>query len=94
MATPPTTIKVDPGSELARALIDANGSVVLDSGGVRYRVQREAETEADRLFAGYDVERVRDALPRSAGALAGVDVEALLRDLREQRGQDSQGRPA
>ncbi len=90
MATAPPTIKVDPASELARALADADGPVVLDSGGVRYRVEREAEER----FAGYDVERVRDALRRSAGALAGVDVEALTRELREQRAQDSQGRPA
>lgn len=92
MATAPPTIKVDPASELARALADADGPVVLDSGGVRYRVEREAGT--DQLFAGYDPERVRPALRESAGALAGVDVAALKRDLREQRAQDSQGRPA
>jgi len=89
MAKEPLTITVDPASELARVLADADESIVLASNGVRYRVQREA----DDLFAGYDPQRVRTALRRSAGALAGVDVAALKRELREQREQASRGRP-
>jgi hypothetical protein len=42
----------------------------------------------------HDPDRTREALRQSAGALKGVDIEQLLRDLREQREQDSQGRPA
>ena len=90
MAGEPLTIHVDPTSELAQALADAGESVVLASNGVRYRVLREA----DSLFAGYDPRRVGDALRKSAGALEGVDVAALKRELRAQRAQDSKGRPA
>src|SRR5687768_4937294 len=54
----PLTIQIDPTSELAQALADADEPVVLDSNGVRYRVLREE----DALFAGYDPSRVRDAL--------------------------------
>jgi hypothetical protein len=90
MAGEPLTIQIDPTSELAQALADADEPVVLKSNGVRYRVLREE----DALFAGYDPSRVRDALRESAGALEGVDVTALKRALRAQRAQDSQGRPA
>jgi hypothetical protein len=86
----PQTIQIDPTSELARALADADEPVVLDSNGVRYRVLRVESS----IFEGYDPRRVRDALRESAGALAGVDVAALKRVLRAQRAQYSKGRPA
>jgi hypothetical protein len=83
-------VTLDPDSELARILEDAEGPVVIESNGERFRIERDM----DALFAGYDPVRVRAALRRSAGALAGVDVAKLKRDLRAQRAQDSQGRPA
>jgi hypothetical protein len=46
------------------------------------------------IWADYDPEKAREGLRKSAGALKGVDIEALKRDIRDQRGQDSQGRPA
>src|SRR5262245_45874917 len=46
------------------------------------------------IWAGYDPERVRQALVASAGILRGVDVERLKADLAAQRVQDSAGRPA
>jgi hypothetical protein len=39
-------------------------------------------------------EKVREGLRKSAGALKGVDIAALQRDIRDQRGQDSKGWPA
>ena len=91
MTKEPLTITIDPDSELGRVLDEIDSEpVVLLRGGTRFRVTREA----DALWADYDRERVRRALRESAGALAGVDVAALKRDLREQRGQDSHGRPA
>ncbi len=39
------------------------------------------------LFANYDPEATRQAFREAAGTLAGIDIEALLRDLREARGQ-------
>jgi hypothetical protein len=42
----------------------------------------------------HDPERLRSILRLSRGALKTVDIEALKRDLREARQQDSEGRPA
>ena len=52
------------------------------------------ETEPQDMWAGYDPEKVKAALRESAGALTGVDREALLQDLHEARQQESRGRPA
>jgi hypothetical protein len=87
MAKVPLTITIDPASELARALADADAEVVLDSGGVRYTVSPE------EVFAHYDVQAVLRGLRQSRGALKGVDTAALLADLREQRSQDPSRRP-
>jgi hypothetical protein len=46
------------------------------------------------IWADYDPEKVRQGLQRSAGALEGVDIAALKQDIRDQRGQDTNGRPA
>lgn len=88
MAKEPLTIPLDPSSELARVLADADLPVVLISHGVRYTVERED------VFAGYDVQAALEGLRQSRGALNGVDTEALLADLADQRSQDSIGRPA
>jgi hypothetical protein len=84
------TITIDPDSELGRALAAVDDAwIVLERGGARFRVTRDV----DELWAHYDPQRVRRALRQSAGALAGVDVAMLKRELREQRSQDSPGRP-
>jgi hypothetical protein len=44
------------------------------------------------IWTHYNPKRVRTALKVSAGALQGVDREALLRDLANQRSQESTGR--
>lgn len=91
MAIEPLTIEVESESELARVIKQADTRpLVLEHDGVRYRVVREPAV----MRSGHDPQRLREALRKSAGALAGVDVDKLLRDLREQRGQDSHGRPA
>jgi hypothetical protein len=46
------------------------------------------------IWADYDPEKVREGLRKSAGALKGVGRDALQRDIRNQRKQDSHGRPA
>jgi hypothetical protein len=46
------------------------------------------------IWAGYDPIKVLADLRASAGALVGVDRDELLADIRAQRGQASQGRPA
>jgi hypothetical protein len=46
------------------------------------------------IWADYDPEKAREGLRKSAGALQGVDHEALKKDIQDQRQQDSHGRPA
>jgi hypothetical protein len=46
------------------------------------------------IWADYDPEKVKQGLQSSAGALQGVASAALKRDIRDQRKQDSHGRPA
>jgi hypothetical protein len=72
MANEIRTITIDPESELGQALAD-DADVVLQRGGVRYRVSR---TEDD-LFADYDPERVRDGLRRFAGTITAEEAERL-----------------
>jgi hypothetical protein len=91
MAIDVKTLTVPPESDVARPLQDAvETQATIESRGVRYRVIRAV----DDPFAGYDAEGVREALRQSAGAFAGLDVEAFKAEIREQRAQDSQGRPA
>jgi excisionase family DNA binding protein len=52
------------------------------------------EEEVRTIWANYDPQRVCQALKQSAGALAGVDRQALLEDIHVARKQDSNGRPA
>lgn len=52
------------------------------------------EGEGGGIWAQYDPERVRQALRKSAGALAGVDRRTLSADIHAARKQSSHGRPA
>ena len=69
-------------------------AVVVERAGVRYRLEYEVSPAASELWTTYNPERVRRALQESAGALAGVDRDALLDDLYAARSQESSGRPA
>ena len=77
MANEPLTIKVDPDSELARALDEAAMSVVLERNGVRYRVS----PEADDPWANYDPAKLRAALRQVAGTITPEEAEQLKADL-------------
>ena len=68
--------------------------VMVERAGQLFRVEAERTDEAQTLWVDYDAERVRTALRQSAGAFKDIDVEQLKRDLREERAQDSHGRPA
>jgi hypothetical protein len=46
------------------------------------------------IWADYDPDKVKQGLQSSAGALKGVDHEALKKDIKNQRQQESQNRPA
>jgi hypothetical protein len=96
MAEATRRIHVDKSSELARQLDEAQRAgepVVLEVDGHAFRLVPH-DADNDDPWKDYDPDKVREALRRSAGALRGVDHDKLLADLREQRGQDSHGRPA
>ncbi|HEY7033533.1 MAG TPA: hypothetical protein VH482_19510 [Thermomicrobiales bacterium] len=91
MAIALKTAMVEPDGEVARVLTYAlDEPILIDTRRARFRVVRED----DDPFANYDPEQVRAALEGLAGSLRGVDVDVLLAEPREQRSQDSQGRPA
>lgn len=80
----PLTIKIDPTSELGRALEHVDESrVVLDRDGARFRVIRAD----DDFWAGYDPERLRAELRAAAGTLTleeGERLKALIYRGREE----------
>ncbi len=91
--------KLNPDEELTRVLNRADAArqpVILETPGARYRVVREGDEPnvTEDPWAHYDPEKARAALHASAGMLKGIDVEEFPAELREQRGQDSTGRPA
>ena len=68
--------------------------VLVEKEGLLFRVEPEKAPKKPDIWKDYDPQRVRQGLKRSAGALAGVDRDALIEDIHRQRQQDSQGRPA
>jgi hypothetical protein len=46
------------------------------------------------IWAKYDPKKAIEGIRKSAGAITGVDRDMLQKDIRDQRGQDSKGRPA
>ncbi len=83
MATESKVISVAPESELGRFLEEiGEAPVVLEKDGGRNVLARE---DAHDIWADYDPEKVRQALLRSAGALADIDRESLLSDMRAGR---------
>jgi len=68
--------------------------VLVEKDGMLFRLEPEETPKKPDIWANYDPEKVREGLRKSAGALKGVDIEALKRDIRDQRGQDSHDRPA
>lgn len=68
--------------------------VLIEREGQIYRLEPEQTQQPEALWTSYDPEIVRHGLRKSAGALAGVDREALLRDIHQAREQVSRGRPS
>ena len=66
--------------------------VLVEKDGMLFRL--EPEKKPQDIWAHYDPEKVREGLRKSAGALKDVDIAALKQDIRDQREQDSNGRPA
>ena len=81
------TIAVDPASDLGRALEEVDAQVVLDRGGVRFRVSRVD----DDPWAGYDPARLRAGLHDAAGTLTSEEGERLKEMI--YRGREEGTRP-
>ncbi len=98
MANEPRRIPFDDFIQQVQSIFDMlarqKEPVMVERKGRLFRVEAERTDEAQALWADYDAERVRTALRSSAGAFKDIDVEQLKRDLREERAQDSHGRPA
>jgi hypothetical protein len=83
-------VPVEPGSDVDQFLRQADEHpIIAVVHGRRFRVAREPND----IFANYDPERVKVGLAASVGAFAGIDGEALKNELREERSQNSRGRP-
>ena len=104
MLKEPRKISLETDQDIIRvvqAVIADGAPRMLERGGEAVAVLLSPEdyaalshnTEAD-IWAGYDPRRARKALREGRSVLAGVDREALLRDVRGARGQASGGRPA
>lgn len=96
MAQAVRRIPINKKSELGRQMDEARRAgeqVVLEVNGQAYRLTSQPQT-VDDPWKEYDAEKVRQALRRNAGTLKGVDRDALVADLKEQRAQNSHGRPA
>ena len=98
MANEPRRMQFDDFLEQVQSIFDMlarqKEPVVVERKGRLFRVEAEQKDATQALWADYDGERVRTALRQSAGAFKDIDVEQLKRDLREERTQDSHGRPA
>lgn len=91
-------VKVRPDSELSLTLQAARTSgepVLVDTGeGLYTLIVAPTDAAPDDFFAHYDPQAAIAGLRALQDALAGVDREQLLDDLRAQRAQASAGRPA
>lgn len=84
-------IHIEPSSETARLLqLVGEEPITIEFDGVRYRIEREEQD----LFKDYDPARALASLRKGIGMFQGFDVEEFKREIREQRTQDSTGRPA
>jgi len=94
----PRRITFDEFARRLRTVFDAvqreKKPVLVEKEGQLFRVERESLHEPADIWAGYSPARVRAGLRRSAGAFRGLDREAFLADVKEQREQESTGRPA
>ena len=74
MVAKPKTIPVTAETDLPRLLDEAaEGPVILERGGVRFRLSRDEV--ADDPWADYDPERVRAALREFAGIISPEEAE-------------------
>lgn len=82
-------IKVTRDGELSRLMDEAaTAPLLLEKDGVLFRLHRE---EKEDIFAGYDAEKVKTALAKTAGSWADIDIDAFIEALYKAR--ESGSRP-
>ena len=85
MSTQIRRISVPPGSELATLLDEAAAApVLLEKDGLLYRLAVE-----ENIWAGYEPERVRETIARTAGSWSNVDVDTTIDELYRAREEGS-----
>ncbi len=93
MVTNHKTIEVEPDSELAHALEEANwASLVLIKDGMRYRLLPEGPTsEATDAnpSATYDPARAHAGIEAAAGSWSDLDTEQMILDIYRWREEGS-----
>jgi hypothetical protein len=62
---------------------------LVEKEGVLFRIEIKQTVSKPDIWADYDPEKIRQGLKRSAGALQGVDHEALKKDIHRLRQEDS-----
>jgi len=88
MGATPKTVKLTPGTTVDELLADADmGPVLLEKDGTVYRLSRE--DAKDDIWAGYDPERVRQALDEFVGSFDDVEADRLIADIYESRERGS-----
>jgi hypothetical protein len=84
-------IHVEPDSETGKLLkLVEDEPISVELEGKRYTI----EPEKTAPFEGYDPAKALEGLRSLAGLFSDIDVEAFKRETRENREQDSIGRPA
>lgn len=92
MEEPTRRIIVPQGSELAKLLTEAEGMpILLEKDGDLFRLER-MENEPKDIFAGYDPNKVKEAVTATAGSWTDLDTDKLIADIYRAREEGS--RPA
>ncbi len=90
MASTPKVVHVEPGSELDRALDDADENAIqIERDGVRYRLERVVDRTATDIWDGYDPDIARAGMRAAAGTWSDIDVEHLKAELYRAREEGS-----
>jgi hypothetical protein len=62
--------------------------ILVEREGLLFRLEAETAPKKRDIWANYDPEKVRQGLQKSAGALKGVDHEALKKDIHRLRQEE------
>ena len=84
-------IHIEPASDTAKLLeLVEELPITVESMGTFYRIERQEQVTLET----YDPAKALAGLRSGIGLYEGINVEKAMREIREQRAQDSPGRPA